>query len=147
MPRQIIESKQAAKVLAAIAESNGRLLDLANEMRSRPEVNKVSHDFECQRNYSHSEFGTGPPYIFDWYVDIELGDGRSVWWVIDVFWDEAKWVIKCRIEVPGEYGPKTLKEFPERNAETIDQFVTQLQAATSELVDSAHTFTPDLVSD
>jgi hypothetical protein len=130
-------SKQATKVLAAIAESNSRFLELANNMKSRPEVNKVSHDFECQRSYNHSEFGTEPAYVFDWYVDVELHNNKSVWWVMDVYWDESTWVIKSRVEVPGDNGPKTLTEFADKQAETINEFVAQLQIATSEVVESA----------
>jgi hypothetical protein len=131
------ESKQATRLLGAIAESNHGFLTLANDLRSRPDVANVSYDFECRRNDNYFEFGTGPAYAFDWYVDVSLRNGNSIWWELNVYWDASHWVIETRVEVPGEHGPNTLEEFPDRRAETIDEFIDQLGEATSELIASA----------
>ena len=133
------ESKSAGNVLAAIAESNARFLEFANMLRSSHGVIKVAHDFECRRTTNYSEFGTGPRYLFDWYVDVELRNHVSVWWAMDVSWDEEYWIISSRVEMPGESRPKALNEIPDRHAGTINQFVSYLEAATSELLDSADT--------
>jgi hypothetical protein len=133
-----IESKQAAKLLGAIVESRHQLFLMADDLRTRPEVSNVSQDFECYRNQGYFEFGTGSAYIFDWYVDIELHNGNSLWWKIELFWDELKWNIESRIGVPGDNGPNTLKEFPSKEAKTIDDLINQLEKATSELVNSVN---------
>lgn len=131
-------SKQAARLLGAIVESKHKLFLMADNLRSRPNVGKVAHDFECYRNFSYFEFGSGSAYIFDWYVDIELQNGNSIWWKLELLWDESKWIVESRIEAPGDHGPNTLKEFASREAETIDDLIIQLEKATSELVDSAN---------
>jgi hypothetical protein len=65
---------------------------------------------------------------------------------MDLYWDETNWVIESRVEVPGDHGPKTLKEFPDKHAETVNEFIAQLQAVTSEVVDSADTLIPGLLN-
>ena len=131
------ESKSATKVLAALAESYNRGVALARRFQAMPEVERVSFDFDCYKNQNHWEYGGGPPYVFDWYVDVLLKNGNSIWWKLDVQWDEDNWVIESSVELPGEYGPNTLKEFPDRLAETVDQFIAQLDEATSQLLESA----------
>jgi hypothetical protein len=131
------ESRRATKVLAALAESNARSLNLVHHFRSMPEVKNVSFDFGCYRNQSHVSSGTGSPYIFNWYVDVELRNGNGIWWALDIQWDEDKWIIESRVELPSDYRPNIIKQFPDRFAETIDDFITQLDEATAELIDSA----------
>ena len=132
------DSKQATEVLAALAESCSRSMTLVHQFQSMSEVEKVSFDFECSKNHSYWEYGSGgSPYIFNWYVDVALKNGKAIWWALDVLWDEDKWIIESRVELPGDYGPNILKEFPDRCAETVDEFVRQLDEATSQLLGSA----------
>ena len=102
-----------------------------------PEVEKVSFDFDCYRNQSYWEFGGGSPYIFQWYVDVALKNGNAIWWALDVDWDDDAWRIESRVELPSEHGPVILRELPDRHAETVDEFISQLAEATTELLDSA----------
>ena len=131
------ESKQATKVLAALAESSSRGTALVHQFQSISEVEKVSFDFDCYKNQSYWEYGGGSPYVFNWYVDVALKNGNAIWWMLDVQWDEDKWIIESSVELPGKYGPNTLKEFPDRSAETVDEFVRQLDEATTQLLGSA----------
>lgn len=131
------ESRSATKVLAAIAESNHSKMAMVHRFQAMPEVEKVSFEFDSYRNDAHCEFGGGPAYVFDWYVDVLLKNGNAIWWTLDVQWDEANWSIESSVELPGEYGPSTLKKFPDRVAETIDEFIIQLKEATSQLLESA----------
>lgn len=132
------DSKQATKVLAALAESSSRVIALVRQFQSMPDVEKVSFDFECSKNQSYGDYGSGgTPYVFNWYVDVALKNGNAIWWGLDVLWDEDKWIIESRVELPGDSGPNTLKEFPDRSAETIEEFVRQLDEATTQLLGSA----------
>ena len=131
------ESRQATRVLAALAESSGSSMTLVRRFQAMPEVEKVSFDFDCYRLQSYQEFGTGSPYTFQWYVDVALKNGNAIWWALDVEWDESKWIVGSRVELPGEYGPNILRRFPDRHAETVDGFVRQLAEATAELLASA----------
>ncbi|MEP7039264.1 MAG: hypothetical protein ABI891_13090 [Acidobacteriota bacterium] len=132
------ESKQATRVLAALAESSGKSMSLVHRFQSMPEVEKVSFDFDCYKNQSYWEFGRGSPYIFNWYVDVALKNGNAIWWALDIQWVEEKWIIESCVELPGDYNPEILKEFPDRFAETVDEFIFQLNDATSQLLDSAN---------
>ena len=132
------DSKQATKVLAALAESCSRSMALVRQFEAMSEVEKVSFDFECYKNQNCWEYGSGgSPYVFNWYVDVALKNGHAIWWTLDVLWDEDKWMIESRVELPGDYGPNTLKEFPAKSAETVDEFVRQLDEATTQLLGSA----------
>ena len=131
-------SKAATKVLAAIAESNSSTMVMVRRLEAMTEVENVSFDFECSKNQAYLEFGVSSPYLFNWYVDVSLKNGNSILWKLDVSWDESNWIIEASVELPGEYGPNTLREFPDRVAETIDEFVVQLAGATSELLESAN---------
>jgi len=131
------DSKHATRILAALAESSGRSMELVHRFQSMPEVSKVSFDFDCFRNQSYWEFKVGSPYIFPWYVDVALTNEKAIWWALDVHWDEEKWFIESRVELLGDHGPNILKEFPNRTALTIDEFVDQLKEATSQLLESA----------
>ena len=131
-------SKQATRVLAALAESGCSCRALARRFQSMPEVEKVSSDFDCYRNQSYREFGGGgSPYIIRWYVDVALKNGNAIWWALDVDWDDDAWRIESRVELPGDHGPIILKEFPDRRAESVDGFIRRLAEATTELLDSA----------
>jgi hypothetical protein len=129
-------SKQATMVLAALAESSSRSMELVHRFQAMPEVLKVSFDFDCFRNQSYWQFNVGSPYIFQWYVDVALKNDKAIWWALDVHWDEEKWLIESRVEIPGDSYPNILKQFPDRTAITIDEFVHQLKEATSELLES-----------
>jgi len=112
-------------------------MTLVHRFQSMPEIEKVSFDFECYKNQSYWEFGSGSPYVFQWSVDVALKNGNAVWWALDVLWDENEWIIESRVELPGDYGPNTLKAFPDRCAQTVDEFVMQLDEATTQLLSSA----------
>jgi hypothetical protein len=131
------ESKQATRVLAALAENSNRSMALVHRFQAMPEVEQVSFDFECFKNHSYWEFGTGSPYIYQWYVDVALKNGNAIWWAIDIEWDVDKWIVESRVELPSDRSPIILKRFPDRHAETVDEFVRQLAEATTQLLDSA----------
>lgn len=131
------ESKQATGVLGALAQSSGRSMSLVHHFQAMQEVEKVSFDFDCYSNHSFSKFGVGSPYVFNWYVDVALKNGNAIWWALDVEWDEQKWIIESSVELPSDYSPAFLKKFPNRYAETIEEFVKQLSEATSDLIESA----------
>ena len=133
-----IESKQATKLLAAIIECNEKLKAMAKDFESRPEVSKVYHEFEWNKNGDFIESGAWPTYWVDGYVDVSLRNGHSIWWEINVEWDAEKWIFEASVNLPGEYGPNTLKEFPDRVAHTIDDFIVQLEEGMKGLTGSAN---------
>lgn len=127
------ESRQASKVLEAVATSNERFIALAQSLRARPEVERTSH-LMLLRNYQMS----GPKLGV--YVDAKLQNGKSLVWSLDVAWNSVHWTIESTISVIHETeseGEDTLKRYPDRTAETIDELTRHLHDATSDLVSSA----------
>jgi hypothetical protein len=130
-------SQQATIVLAALVECKAKGRALVEKLEAVPEVQAVTFEFDCYRNHSHYAFDTGSPYIFEWVVDVFLRDSAAIWWSLDVRWDNVKWIIESKVEVPGDHGAITIKRFADRYAETVDEFVRELDEAATELLNSA----------
>ena len=130
-------SIRAAKLLTGIAESNYEMSRLANELRRNKNIAEVSVDFECSRNSNYFDYGTGSPYLFNWYLDASLADGRSLAAIVELFWDDQKWMVESRIETPGDNGPISVFEPPDREANNIDDLVQILTTATAEVIKAA----------
>lgn len=132
-------SQQATIVLASLAESASRGRALAQGFQAMPEVQTATFDFDCHRNHSHHAFDRGSPYVFGWDVEVVLRGGVSaIWWSLDATWDNVRWIVESKVEAAGDPRPVTVKRFPDRHAETADEFARQLDAATAELVNSAN---------
>jgi hypothetical protein len=130
-------SQQATIVLAALVECRDKGRALAQKLEAVPEAQAVTFEFDCYRNHSHHAFDSGSPYIFGWVVDVFIRDNAAIWWSLDVTWDNVKWIIEAKVEVPADPGPITVKQFPERYAETVNEFVRELEEAGTELLNSA----------
>jgi hypothetical protein len=130
------ESIKAAKLLAAIAESNYGIFRFAEAAKKTNRVEGISHDFECSRNSNYFDYGTGSPYLFDWYVEMNVIDGRVITLIIELLWDDQKWLVQSRLETPGESGSIPLVDFPERGAETVEDLIELLKTATTELIEA-----------
>jgi hypothetical protein len=123
-----IASKNASRLLEALAESKGTLTDFARQLRSQPEVVRVLTNFEPR------EYQTG--FVLEGYVDAELRNGKAMAWWLEARWNESLWTIESRVLVNDDQGQYTFREFPERTAETLDDCIAQLALATTELIDS-----------
>ena len=132
------ESLKAAGLLAAIAESNYQMACFADTVRRSAAGASVSSDFECSKNSAYFDYGSGSsPYLFDWYVDVSFADGRAFAVIIELSWDDARWLVESRIEVPGELGPRSLFESPDYYASSIDELNSALSTATTEIIEAA----------
>ena len=131
-----IESIQVAQLLMVIAETNEKFIAFSQDLRSRPEVIRVLHSFECRK------YGEGVG--FEGYVDAELHNGRAVCWWLEVHWSEERWLIESRILVNSDQGQDPIKEFPEKVSDTLGGFIAQLEQVIAELVGSIGTI--DLTS-
>lgn len=126
-------SKQAKRALEAIALSNERLIDLTVKLRFRSEVTEVLHDLDVRRYESGS--------TVEGYVDAQLQNGKGICWWLEINCDEDKWLFESRVTVSNlrvDEGSEDLIRFEDKTAETLDEFVTSLEKATSELVESAN---------
>lgn len=130
-------SIRATKLLTGIAESNYEMSRFANELRQNKNIAEVSVDFECSRNSNFFDYGTGSPYLFNWYVDASLADGRSLAAIIELFWDDQKWLVESRIEASGDNEAIPVFEPPDREADNIDDLVQILTRATAEVIKAA----------
>lgn len=125
------DSQQAAAVLSCVSRSNERLLALSHKLRTQPEVTNSSHLF-LLRDYPLSDPLLGA------YADARLQDDRTVVWSLEIRWNEDNLRIESNVSINDhEQGQSFISEFPERVVVTIDEFVSHLEQATSELVASA----------
>ncbi len=112
---------------------------MGDGLRKKLNVRHISYDFECSRNAAHFEYGWDTPYLYSWYVEIELMDGRPITFIVQLHWNEQSWCTQSCIETSGETAPTVLVSFPDRKADTIDEVVDALSTLTSELVDAGNT--------
>lgn len=126
------ESKSAAALFRAIAAVGEELVGMARDVRTRPEVARAVHGLTF-RDYRVS----GP--TLEGYVDAELRDGAAVAWLFDATQDGDRWVIGSSVVVGGERddgGQVTVKHYPDKLADTVDDFIAQLRQTTTELAAS-----------
>ncbi len=126
------ESKHASRLLTAVAVSCERIIDLAINLRLRPEIIEV---LQCTdlRNLE-----SGP--TVDTYADAQLVCGKGITWWLEIDWDENQWTIESRVTIADltlDEGSKDIFSFPDRVARTIPEFIARLEEATSELINSA----------
>jgi hypothetical protein len=124
-------SKDASRTLEVIASSHETLINLARTLRSHGEVIDATEAIELRN------FQSGP--TVEEYVDAELRNGFGICWWLEVNWNENQWVIESRVTVTKlkvDEGSSDLMIFPERRAETLDEFLRCLQEATNELIQS-----------
>jgi len=131
------ESTQAANLLGAIAESNYKLSCFADHLRKTADPAEISLDFECSRNSNYFDYGTGSPYLFNWYIDARFRSGRSLAVIIDLFWTDQKWFVDSRVETSGDNAPIPLISLPEHEAASIAEFIEVLELVTTEILDGA----------
>lgn len=124
------ENKQALELLGGIARSNEMLITLSQDLRTMPEVVRVLHSLEARNHPSGA--------ALEGYVDAELHNGKAICWWMDVYWKEEQWIIDCSILVQTDEGQQVVKEFPEKTASSIEEFVNRLDEATRELTSNTH---------
>ena len=127
-----ITSKQAKRVLEAIASSHETLIDLSVKLRLRPEVTDVLQDVYLRR------YESGP--TVEGYVDAKLRNGKAICWWLELTWDENTWLVESRVMISNliiDEGSSDLIRFKDKAADTLDEFIAVLEAATLELVQSA----------
>jgi hypothetical protein len=126
------QSKQAQRVLEAIALSHETLIDLSVKLRFRPEVTDVLQDVYLRR------YEAGP--TVEGYVDATLRNGKGICWWLEISWNENTWLVESHVAVSNliiDEGSNYLIRFKDKKAETLDGFVIVLEEATLELVQSA----------
>ncbi|MBW3538654.1 MAG: hypothetical protein KY476_00140 [Planctomycetes bacterium] len=121
-------SRHAEQMLHALAAANGRLIELAGELRRRSDVAEVSRRIDCRRYEQRT--------VVEGYVDAELVSGHAVSWWLEAGRRDDGWMIETAVLRTTAEGQETLIEFPVRSCETFAEFLDQLDTATLELTGS-----------
>ena len=121
-------SKHAAQLLDALAAANERLIALARELRSRPLVTTVLHDFDLR------SYRTGP--LLEAYVEASSPSDDAICYGLQVSWDDSEWTIETYITVnrSAEEYQDMLREFPERRVSALRDVLAALDDAVADLV-------------
>jgi hypothetical protein len=122
------ESKYAAKFLEAIASNNRKFIKLAGTLRSQPNVLSVKQGIDCRQYDSGTRI--------EYYADAELREGKSICWWLEIIWNKECWTIEASVLISHDQGQDKLKEFPDRISETFNEFITQFNESTDELIRS-----------
>jgi hypothetical protein len=112
----------------ALAEQNERLIELARELRARPEAGQVNTGIDF-RNYQSGA-------CLEVFVECGPQDGDPLCWWIDVRW-AGRWTISPRISRQDGTGQIILREFPERSADDAVQFARELAIVVDAIIESA----------
>lgn len=123
------KSKYVAKFLETIALNNKKFMQLADWLRSQPDVLSVKQGID----FSQYESGTR----VDFYVDAEIRSDKSICWWFEIYWENERWVIEYSVLNTHNQGQDKLKEFPDKLPETFDEFIAQFNKSTDELITSA----------
>jgi hypothetical protein len=120
-----IESKHAVKMLDALVSTHSMFSEYARRLRSRPDVVEATHTFQS----------LGLPTL-EWYVEAKLHNGKMVIWGTVVTWNNIAWHIESMISVNDDQGQYTIKDFPDRETETLVGFSENLIQAADDLIQS-----------
>ena len=126
------ESMIASILLERIGATNEALIELAQDIRSRPEVSQVVRSLDVRK------YKTGP--VLEAYVDVETYRAKAFCWWLEVRWDETQWIVEYSVRSHHQYGQDVVIEFPERVSKSLEEFLGNLEHATQDLVVSAKMF-------
>jgi hypothetical protein len=127
-----VESKHTVRFLKTLAHIKQQFVELAQKLRTRPDVTQVLHSLECLKNQMQD--------MVEGYIDIELNNGKSIALWLEINWDDEQWVIESCVllnDNQSQSVQEVMREFPDRIAETLEECIEQLLQATSDLVNSA----------
>ena len=76
---------------------------------------------------------------------------RASEWLVEIYWNKVNWLVETSMnfdsDAPRAAGPDTLRYFPERYAETLDELLVQVKAAARELVENVDAIDEAIVMD
>ena len=73
--------------------------------------------------------------------------GQPMDFGIDVMWDRSNWIIQTEVWVDTESGQRLIKSFPERRAAALDECLTQMEAAVSDLCGCGYLMRESIATD
>jgi hypothetical protein len=119
------------RFLETMARSHRMLNRLVILLKHRPEVIDAALTLECRKE-PHNPF----PFL-EQFVEARMRDGKVLTWSLDLILEEERWWIDYDVSESGKDGQSDIVGFPDRTATTLDELAQELEAATSELVESA----------
>src|SRR5215475_11062524 len=130
-----IESAHIINFVTALNEHNDRFVELGEIF------SQLGYDCELSLNIGGSLFTIIEPArtrellaIAFFNLDVKAGNDEESTLTIYLLWDDPFWIIRTEIWVEAEVGGMTqLRPFPERQAQTFEECITQLNAATDDL--------------
>lgn len=134
-PTMDIESIHIINFVTALNAHNDRFVDLGEVF------SQISYDCKVSLNIGGSLFTIIEPArtrellaiaFFD--LDVKARNDEESSLTIYLLWDDPIWIIRTEIWVEADVGGMTqLRPFPERQAQTFEECITQLNAATDDL--------------
>lgn len=126
-------SNSAAAVVAALANLQSRLTDVAASLRLLPAVVTVSSAVTARRYASDDRIDDR----IECYVDAQLRSGNTVGLWLEFRWDSGSWAVESSIRHNTDSGEDELVGLPTRYAVDDDELVAELDGAARALAESA----------
>lgn len=122
-------SAGARLLLSVLADLNGRLGDLAAELRQHPAVRSATASVTTRT------YATGDRV--ECYVDADLASDRTVGCWLEFRFDEGSWIVESSIRLNGDQGEDELVGLGTRYAVDDDELVGEVRGAATALVEAA----------
>lgn len=118
-----------------------RLIGLARELEGRREVVTVLSGFDLRDTRLQSVLGDHGNIHY--YVEAELNPGKFLVCSLYISWNESCWTVAPSVSVGFSQDYEVIKDFDERMATTLDEFIAHLRQVTSDLIDSVESIDLD----
>jgi hypothetical protein len=73
----------------------------------------------------------------DAYVDVGTSDGHSMAWLLQIVWDEPRWIVTARVTTNRGDHEEVVMRHPDIEATSLDELIAALENATTVLIESA----------
>lgn len=118
-------------LLDALARASERFVGLSRELGARAGVASTANAL------SFRGYRSGP--MLEAYAEAELENGEALTWSLDATWGAASWAIRYGVSRNDATGHHRVLDFDEKSAATLEEFLGHLEAAVTDLIDSART--------
>lgn len=125
-------TESSSVLLKHVADANEALIALHFALRSKTGICDARHGFDLRR--------CGDGCLIDIFVEAESKDAQVYCWWLEIQYERKAWKIESAILKNQGGRQDAIKRFPDRAGTLLQDFLSQIQASTRELVTSAEGF-------
>ena len=123
-----LDIMQATRIMEALATTNEQFAELCRSMRKRAGTVSAKHEMSVRRYGSET--------LIEFYVDVELRNGKNLGWWMEIHCGERRWIIESSVHLNDEHGEEKVREFPDHMTTSLEEFLSELEESTAALSES-----------